>query len=197
LLQHNRVYIEARVSPLPPLPLHNEPQQAKHGCPDSDPPTSLPAVKRCLDGDTEEVSVLQKQIAELADKLAKQVVEISQLQEAVSNLTEAQTGNNKTLAPEARTSPTQANKQSRGDPETVKVHPPSTAKPEHILRQWTVCNPSHPLHCNTAKSQLLFDIIIPCDKQAKGQAVINQVNWHLETVEKNLRVEALLYSKKG
>jgi hypothetical protein len=60
----------------------------KHGR-DSDPPTLPPAAKQCLE-DTEEVAVLRKQIAGLANKLAEHAKEIWQMREAISNLTQAQ-----------------------------------------------------------------------------------------------------------
>jgi len=152
----------------------------KHGRPDSDPPSPPPAAKRRIDDNTE-VSLLRKQIAELADKLEKQAEEISRLQSAFSNLTETQTHNKKPLTPT----------------EPAPAPPTPPVKPEHIPQQWKVRTPSHPIHRNNAESRLLLDIIIPRDKQAKGQAVTKKVNDLLKLTKAPVMAHAVLYSKKG
>jgi hypothetical protein len=76
--------------------------------------------------------------------------------------------------------------------------PPLHNKSEHIPQQWKLRTPSHPIHRNNAESRLLLDIIIPHDKQAKGQAVVNWVNKLLHTSRiYGAWIDAILYSTKG
>ena len=138
-----------------------------------------------------DVHQLQKQITELVEKLVKQMEEILQLWHAISNLTEAQThNNNKPLSPAAP-------EQSRESPETTQAHPTPHAKPKHTPQQWRVCTPAHPIHHNNAKSLLILDVIIPHNKQVKGQAVVSTVNSLLSYGLYCSCINAILYSKRG
>ena len=79
-----------------------------------------------------------------------------------------------------------------GKAQKQQVHLP----PQHTPQQWRVCTPAHPIHHNNAKSWLILDVIIPCDKQAKGQAVVSTVNSLLSYGPYRSRIDAILYSKR-
>jgi DNA-binding protein H-NS len=117
----------------------------------SDPPNLPPAAKRRIGDVTEEVPALQKQITELANKLEKQAEEISQLQSAIANLTDALPCDKSNLTPATLNTPTRAKRQSRMNPDPASA-PPLRNKSEHIPQQWKLRTPSHPIHCNNAES---------------------------------------------